>query len=175
MAEPQPPNVQEGDQAPESVPGASVPAGAEDRKAAAAMDKLDARGDENDNDSAPKKEQDTKALGDAMQKLDVGGKGETSKEAKEEEKKRVVKVDPADVTLLVCDCKRAKSQRYRHMITDTKLGRTIGSIKAQSDRTPQGSRCRRRKGHDCMGHCFGIGRTTRPQKETTVYKFWYLR
>lgn len=95
MAEPQPSIVQEGDQAPEAVPAA-----AEDRKAADAMSKLDARGED---DGSNKKEVDSKALGDAMQRLDVGGKKDApKKEGEVEEKKKVVKVDQADVTLLVC-------------------------------------------------------------------------
>ena len=96
MAEPQPPNVQEGADAPDVLP-----ASAEDRKAAQAMSSLDAKADE---DAAPKKEIDLKALSDAMKNL-----GEQTQKApgaaaggkKDEVAKKVVKVDAGDVTLLV--------------------------------------------------------------------------
>jgi len=89
MAEPQPSNVREGDQAPESVP-----ASAEDRKQEAAMSSLDAKADAI---TATKADKD--ALGKAMQNLgeDVSGK----KDEKPVEQKKAVKVDIADVSLLV--------------------------------------------------------------------------
>jgi hypothetical protein len=101
MAEPQPSTVQEGDTT-ESTPGTGA---AEDRKAAAAMSSLDAPG-EDDSTTTTKKEIDTKALGDAMQRLDVGAKGDTTQKertdkAAAEKKAVVVKVDAADVNLLV--------------------------------------------------------------------------
>lgn len=95
MAEPQPPNVQEGADQPDVLP-----ANAEDRKAAQAMSSLDAKGEE---DAAPKKEIDLKALNDAMKNLGVASeqkKPDTVK--KEEAPKKLIKVDQADVTLLVC-------------------------------------------------------------------------
>ncbi|QIW96827.1 hypothetical protein AMS68_002345 [Peltaster fructicola] len=94
MTEPQPPNVQEGADPPDVLP-----ANAEDRKAAQALSSLDAKGDD---DGANKKELDIKALNDAMSRLGVG-KTKTSKptETKKEEPKKLVKVDQADVTLLV--------------------------------------------------------------------------
>lgn len=98
MAEPQPPNVSEGADAPDVLP-----ANAEDRKAAAAMSSLDAKPDE---DAAPKKEIDLKALNDAMKNL--GGASQEQKAGagavgakKEEAPKKLVKVDQADVTLMV--------------------------------------------------------------------------
>lgn len=92
--EPLPSDIQEGAEQPESLP-----ANAEDRKAAKAMSKLDARGDE---DAQPKKEMDVKALNDAMKNLGVGQKEEKPQAVKKEEApKPLVKVDQADVTLLV--------------------------------------------------------------------------
>jgi hypothetical protein len=98
MAEPQPSNVTEGADAPDVLP-----ANAEDRKAAAAMSSLDTRGDA---DSAvPKKDVDLKALNDAMKSLGVDQESKkkpaTSAAKKEEEPKKLMKVDQADVALLV--------------------------------------------------------------------------
>jgi hypothetical protein len=84
MAEPQPENIQEGASDPPPPTGT-----AEDRKAAAALSSLDARGD----DAGEKKEVDTKAVEQAMKNLDVG-KGA-------EEKKKAVKIEASDVALLV--------------------------------------------------------------------------
>lgn len=100
MAEPQPPNVQEGADQPDVLP-----ANAEDRKAAAAMSSLDARGGEDEASSAPKKNIDMKALGEAMKHLGGGQeakKTEGTSAKKEVEVKKVVKVDAADVALVVC-------------------------------------------------------------------------
>jgi hypothetical protein len=66
---------------------------AEDRKAAAALSKLDARGD----DESPAREVDQEAVKNAMSA--IGGAGGKPVEKKEVKK---VKVDAADVTLLVC-------------------------------------------------------------------------
>jgi len=99
MAEPQPPNVTEGAEAPDVLP-----ANAEDRKAAAAMNSLDTRGEE---EAKPKKEVDMKAVQEAMKNLDVGASASKTASqpatAKKEEapKKPAVKVDAADVALLV--------------------------------------------------------------------------
>jgi hypothetical protein len=94
MAEPQPPNVQEGADAPDALP-----ANAEDRKAAQAMSSLDAKGNDED---APKKEIDLKALNDAMKNLGAADPKAPSVAAKKEEgPKKLIKVDQADVTLLV--------------------------------------------------------------------------
>lgn len=83
MAEPQPVEVHEGAADPHAPSGT-----AEDRKAAAALSSLDTQ-----DDSAQKKEVDSKALDKAMKGLNV-------KDGKKEEKK-TVKVDVADVNLLV--------------------------------------------------------------------------
>ncbi|KAK3701678.1 hypothetical protein LTR37_015330 [Vermiconidia calcicola] len=97
--EPQPSTVQEGADAPDVLP-----ANAEDRKAAKAMSSLDARG-EDETTAAPKKEVDVKALTDAMKMLETGQgqqtKPEAGKKKEEEVKKPLVKVDQADVALLV--------------------------------------------------------------------------
>jgi hypothetical protein len=96
MAEPQPSNVKEGSDQPDVLP-----ANAEDRKAAQAMSSLDARGDDDGN--APKKEADLKALGEALKSLDVNQAQQKRTEIakKEEAPKKVIKVDQADVSLLV--------------------------------------------------------------------------
>jgi hypothetical protein len=96
MAEPQPPNVKEGADQPDVLP-----ASAEDRKAAQAMSSLDARGDEET--SAPKKEADLKALGEALKSLDMSQaqSKRTESAKKEEAPKKLIKVDQADVALLV--------------------------------------------------------------------------
>lgn len=103
MAESQPSNVVEGattGDIEEEVPVAAK--SAEDRKAAAALSSLDAK----DNDAAGK-DVDQDAVKKAMDRLagsgSTGANGSTTK--KDDEKKVVkksVKVDPADVTLLVC-------------------------------------------------------------------------
>lgn len=64
---------------------------AEDRKAAAALSKLDTHADE---DTAPAREVDQEAVKNAMSAL--SGASAEKKEVKK------VKVDPADVNLLVC-------------------------------------------------------------------------
>lgn len=84
MAEPQPSTVQEGAADPHAPTGT-----ADDRKAAAALSTLDAQ-----EDNGAKKEVDGKALDKAMKGLNVT-------DAKTEDKKNV-KVEPADVNLLVC-------------------------------------------------------------------------
>ena len=84
MAEPQPPTVQEGAAEPHAPTGT-----ADDRKAAAALSSLDAQ-----DDSSVTKEVDGKALDKAV-------KGLSTKDTKPDEKKNV-KVEPADVNLLVC-------------------------------------------------------------------------
>ena len=101
MAEPQPPTVHEGMDA-EDVP---LPTNPEDRKAAAAMSSLDARGD--DEPASKSTHIDQEALGKAISRLEVSSaKGKSGNDgkvkAKEvEEKKKAVKVDQADVVLLV--------------------------------------------------------------------------
>ncbi|KAK4218257.1 hypothetical protein QBC37DRAFT_395941 [Rhypophila decipiens] len=85
----QPPNVTEGATAAGDVEEEMQPKSAEDRKAAAALSKLDARGD--DESAAPAV--DNQLVKNAMDALGGGGA------AKAEVKK--VKVDAADVNLLV--------------------------------------------------------------------------
>jgi hypothetical protein len=87
MAEPQPSAVREGAADPHAPTGS-----ADDRKAAAALSSLDAQ-----DDGGVKEEADGKALDKAMKNLSVKG-------AKRDEKKNV-KVELADVNLLVC-CSR---------------------------------------------------------------------
>ena len=102
MAEPQPAAVHEGIENEE----APLPTNPEDRKAAAALSSLDVRGDE---ENASKSVHiDQEALGKAISRLEVSsGKGKAGDEGKakakevEEKKKKAVKVDQADVALLV--------------------------------------------------------------------------
>lgn len=96
--EPQPSNVTEGADPPDVLP-----ANAEDRKAAQALSSLDAKGDDN---AAPKKEVDVKALGEAMRNLELAGGAQkpavgSAAAKKEEAPKKLLKVDAADVNLLV--------------------------------------------------------------------------
>ena len=101
MAEPQPAVIREGVDA-EDIEHPPAPANAEDRKAAAALSSLDAKDD--DESAAHKPDVDQKALGDAMSRLQVAGKGKDAGENKvktEGEVKKKVKVDQADVALLV--------------------------------------------------------------------------
>ena len=92
--EPQPPNVQEGADSSDILP-----ANAEDRKAAQALSSLDAKGEE---DVTPKKEIDLKALNDAMRNLGVASEQKKPEAVKKEEApKKLIKVDQADVALLV--------------------------------------------------------------------------
>lgn len=95
--EPQPSNVQEGIDPPDVLP-----ANAEDRKAAKAMSSLESNKIEDDA-AVPKKEVDLKALNDAITKLDgLDGPKKTEVVKKEEgPPKPLVKVDQADVALLV--------------------------------------------------------------------------
>jgi hypothetical protein len=101
MAERQPPTIVEGAtpaDVDEEVPATAK--SAEDRKAAAALSSLDSRVDE----SAGTKDVDQAAIKKAMERL--GGSGTTNGTvARKDEKKvvkKAVKVDAADVTLLVC-------------------------------------------------------------------------
>ncbi|KAH8811195.1 hypothetical protein F5884DRAFT_267392 [Xylogone sp. PMI_703] len=102
--EQQPPSIVEGattgDVDDEVAPAAKS---AEDRKAAAALSSLDTRAE----DETGSKDVDHEAVRKAMDRLTVGGatNGVASKKQEEEKKsqavKKVVKVDPADVTLLI--------------------------------------------------------------------------
>jgi hypothetical protein len=85
--EKQPADVHEGSSTPPPPTGSK-----EDQRAAAALSNLDTNGEDDGNS---KKEVDTEALGKAMQNLGV-------KDGQKQESKKVVKVNAADVTLLVC-------------------------------------------------------------------------
>ncbi|KAI9841328.1 MAG: hypothetical protein M1837_000761 [Sclerophora amabilis] len=121
MAEPQPPSTHEGADLEDETP--ALPKSAEDRKAAAAMSSVSARANDDDDDGAqPAKEVDREALGKAMKNLNIdgGGKGVTGagkkvedededEEAREKKKKAAaVKVDQADVALLVEELELSK-------------------------------------------------------------------
>ena len=84
MAEPQPPAVQEGAAEPHAPTGT-----ADDRKAAAALSTLDAQ-----DDGGVTKEVDGKALDKAVKGLSI-------EDTKADEKKNV-KIELADINLLVC-------------------------------------------------------------------------
>lgn len=127
--EPQPAGVHEGAEQP------LAPASAEDRKAQAAMSTLDAA--QREDDGAPKKNVDTEALGKAMKNLDVKDQN------KKQEVKKVVKVDPADVTLLVGQPQiRSSLGSIPRMVLIPRFlpGRSIGAFKTQGDRALEGSR-----------------------------------
>jgi hypothetical protein len=82
--EPQPSSLTEG-----ATEESTQPTNAEDRKAAAALSSLDTH---NEDDTG--KDVDTEALGKAMKNLDVKDAGKKAEAAK-------VKIEAADVTLLV--------------------------------------------------------------------------
>jgi hypothetical protein len=103
MAEAQPPTIVEGattGDVDDEIPQAAK--SAEDRKAAAALSSLDAP---RDDESTSTKDVDQEAVRQAMNRLagtntangTVSKKGDDKKVVK-----KTVKVDPADVTLLVC-------------------------------------------------------------------------
>lgn len=101
MAEPQPSNIHEGASPPGAPPAASAAA------EAAALSSLDNK-TLDESSATPKKEVDLKALNDAMKALETssasgaGGKIAASATSKKgEEPVKVVKVDAADVGLLV--------------------------------------------------------------------------
>jgi len=104
MAEPQPQRVHEGASTPPAPPAAAS-AAAE----AAALSSLDNKTLSDASSSAPKKEIDLKALNNAMKALDSGSGGKKISAAaaaagglkKDEEPAKLIKVDGADVTLLV--------------------------------------------------------------------------
>src|SRR4051794_7095647 len=103
MAEAQPPTVVEGattGDVDEEIPVAAK--SAEDRKAAAALSSLDAP---REDDSTAAKDVDQEAVRKAMDRLAGTGATNGTVSKKDDEKKvvkKVVKVDQADVTLLVC-------------------------------------------------------------------------
>ena len=85
--EPQPSTIVEG-----ATEESTLPTNAEDRKAAAALSSLDARGDDDDETSGRSKDVDTAALDKAMKNLDV-------KASKADAYKG--KIDAADINLVV--------------------------------------------------------------------------
>jgi hypothetical protein len=101
MAEAQPPTIVEGattGDVEDEIPQAAK--SADDRKAAAALSSLDARED----DTSTGKNVDQEAVRKAMNRL-AGTSDTTGEKKKAEEKKEVkkaIKVDQADVALLVC-------------------------------------------------------------------------
>jgi hypothetical protein len=104
MAEAQPPTVVEGattGDIDDEIPAAAK--SAEDRRAAAALSSLDAPRE----DESSAKNVDQEAVRKAMDRLAGTGAANGVTSAKEEDKKvpkKVVKVDQADVTLLVRRC-----------------------------------------------------------------------
>ncbi|KZF26186.1 hypothetical protein L228DRAFT_7186 [Xylona heveae TC161] len=118
MAEPQPSSVHEGAttgaEIDENEATSNIPKSAEDRATAAAMSSLDTRGAEEES-VAPSKQLDSEALGKAMKNLNVSGgaapakaTGGAAATAPPAEKKKAVKVDQADVTLLTEQLSLAK-------------------------------------------------------------------
>jgi hypothetical protein len=151
MAEPQPSTVVEGattGDVEDEVPPTAAKS-AEDRKAAAAMAKLDTHGDES---SGSAQNVDQEAVNKAMQRLQgltgggaAGGSSASNKGAAgtagEKKEVKKVKVDAADVTLLVC----TPRQKSVHHCGDSRLiwvicsGRRAGVDETQSDGTIEGT------------------------------------
>ncbi|PQE15781.1 Huntingtin-interacting K protein [Rutstroemia sp. NJR-2017a BBW] len=109
MAEAQPPTIVEGattGDVDDEIPQAAK--SAEDRKAAAALSSLDAP---RDDDSTSTKDVDQEAVRQAMNRL-AGTNATNGTVAKKEDDKKVVKktvkVDPADVTLLIDELELTK-------------------------------------------------------------------
>ena len=166
MAEPQPPSVHEGADADDEAPG--VPASAEDRKAAAALSSVAARDDDG---SQPAREVDQEALGKAIQNLDISGKDGAGK-PEPVEKKKVVKVDPADVGLVVGGAGTASEA-----MADTAADGRTGPHQAQGYGTAQGARggCRQGAGgvRDGIGMTDGAGAGMEFQKMSK--RFLYIK
>lgn len=108
----------------------SVPASADDKKAAAALSSLDQPSMSTGN-AAPKKDIDSKAIGDAMQRLTVS-EGKGGKEAAKAEKKeeqgpaKKVKIEAADVNLVVEQCDLSKVKATELLKShDGDLGRAL--------------------------------------------------
>ncbi|KAI9831142.1 MAG: hypothetical protein M1819_005230 [Sarea resinae] len=136
MAEPQPSQVHEGATGPRAAEieegDAAQPKSAEDRKTAAALSSLDARGDD---DAATGKEIDTEALGKAMKILDVGGKAASVKKTvkdegkeKEEKRKAAIKVKAEDVGFLVEELELTKAKATDLLRAND--GETVKALKA---------------------------------------------
>ncbi|PMD29459.1 hypothetical protein L207DRAFT_238833 [Hyaloscypha variabilis F] len=109
MAEAQPPTIVEGattGDVDDEIPVAAK--SAEDRKAAAALSSLDAP---REDDSASTKDVDQEAVRKAMERLGGSTKSNGTAVKKDNEVKvvkKTVKVDPADVTLLVDELELSK-------------------------------------------------------------------
>ncbi|KAL8730864.1 MAG: hypothetical protein Q9166_003791 [cf. Caloplaca sp. 2 TL-2023] len=127
MAEPQPPNVHEGVDPTDEPPATAPPASAEDRKAAAALSSLDNQNEDSAAQTSKVKNIDQEALAKAISRLELstGARGvETSaqsenmkrfqetKRRRKEEKERLakVKVDAADVGLLIQELELSKTK-----------------------------------------------------------------
>lgn len=145
--EPQPPNVQEGVDPPDVLP-----ANAEDRKAARALSSLDQKPDE---DAAPKKEIDLKALNNAMKTLGVSQEQKTSgtnmTAAKKEAPKKMIKVDQSDVALLV-RFRIYRVEIFQDILIIYDAGRTVRHIKNQGYRFTKIARRRCCESYDSLGH-----------------------
>jgi hypothetical protein len=100
MAEPQPPAIHEGAETPPAPAGGAAAA-----SEAAALSSLDSKTISTGSDSAPKKEVDLKALNDAMKALGSGDDGSkkaaTAGTLNKKEPEKLIKVEPANVSLLV--------------------------------------------------------------------------
>jgi hypothetical protein len=100
MAEPQPSAIHEGAETP-PAPAAGGAAAASEAAALSSLDNKTISG----SDSAPKKEVDLKALNDAMKALGSGDgdskKAATAGTLNKKEPAKLIKVEPADVSLLV--------------------------------------------------------------------------
>jgi hypothetical protein len=96
MAEAQPSSVVEGATTGDVDEEVPVAAKSEDRKVAGALSKLDAREDESAGANGADQEAMKKAL------AGISANGSASKENDKKAVKKNVKVDPADVSLLVC-------------------------------------------------------------------------
>jgi len=145
--EPQPSNVREGVDPPDA-PSAN----AEDRKAARALSSLDQKSDE---DAAPKKEIDLKALNDAMKTLGVAQEHKTpaanAEAAKREAPKKMIKVDQSDVALLV-SCGTVHVKEWDSILSPYDAGRTVGYFENNGYGPTQSSRRRCCECHDSLGH-----------------------
>ncbi|KAG4444178.1 hypothetical protein IFR05_000407 [Cadophora sp. M221] len=109
MAETQPPTIVEGattGDVDDEIPVAAK--SAEDRKAAAALSSLDRPRD----DESAGKDVDQEAVRKAMERLSGAGAGATNgavaKKGEQKVVKKTVKVDPADVTLLIDELELSK-------------------------------------------------------------------
>ena len=128
MAEKQPPTVVEGATTGDVEDEVPVAKSAEDRKAAAALSTLDSRGD----DSSNAKDVDQEAVRKAMDRL-AGSAATNGTAAKKDEKKvikKTVKVDPADVTLLV----RLLSKHLLHKLPLTSTLYRLRSLNYQKSK-----------------------------------------